>query len=112
MLAQMLELLVGMGAGDDAEAGLELPRLLHDVAAFEGIGDRHDQAARGRQIGGGKQFGIGGVAGSAVQRGDAAQARRRQRSEVWNEARAGGIPLSHRERVVHLATAVSIRPDL
>src|SRR3954468_12967482 len=62
VLAQMLDLDLGMGPGDDRERAVELPSLRHHLAALERIGDCDQQAPGGGQIRGADDFGIGGIA--------------------------------------------------
>ena len=46
---QMLRLLLGVRAGEDAQVRADAARLLDDLSALEGVGHRHQQAARGRR---------------------------------------------------------------
>ena len=66
MLVQMIDLGVGMGAGDDREVRIDGARLLHHLAAFEGVGDRYEQAARRAEIGGDEHLRVGGIAADGL----------------------------------------------
>src|SRR5215470_6828438 len=56
---EVLDLGLGMCAGDDRQCSVALARLRNDLSAFEGVGNRHQEAAGGRQIGGSKHVRIG-----------------------------------------------------
>ncbi len=76
VLLQMLDLGLGMSAGDDREAGVEGARLCHHLPAFECIRNGHEQAAGSGQVRRADHLRIGSVAGDrllpgALQRGGA-----------------------------------------
>ncbi len=50
-VGQMLDLGIGMGAGDDEQTAVHLLGAFHDIARLERIGDGHDEASGTRDIG-------------------------------------------------------------
>jgi len=62
VLAQVLDFDLGMGAGDDRQRVVELPRLRYHLAAFERIRDGNEQATRGRQVRCPDHLWMGGIA--------------------------------------------------
>src|SRR5262245_3205003 len=62
VLLEVLDLGLGMRAGDDRQRGTALARLRNDLSAFEGVGNGHQKAAGGRQIGSSEHIRIGGIA--------------------------------------------------
>ena len=59
---QMLRLLLGMRARENAQVRADAARLLDHLSALERVGHRHQQAPRGTQIGGRDHLGIAGIA--------------------------------------------------
>ncbi len=62
VLLQVFDFLVGVSPRDDRQIGPKASRLGHYLAAFEGVGNGDQQAARSRKIGGLDHLGIGGIA--------------------------------------------------
>ena len=61
-IAQVVDLLVRMGAGDDQQMRVELARLLDRLAGLERVGDGDDERAGGLDIGEGERVRGGGIA--------------------------------------------------
>ena len=52
VLLQVKHLLLGMGPGNDEQIGIGGARLHHRLTAFEGLGDRHQEATGRGEVGG------------------------------------------------------------
>ena len=63
MLLEVKYLLLRMGPRNDQEVRIDGARLHHDLPAFEGIGNGHQETTGGGELRGAHHFAVNGIAG-------------------------------------------------